>query len=276
MRGEISVTSDRTARAKFAKVIRAKGDGALTIGRQLFDLCQILDENEDLEEDLADSSRGTAEKQRLVSEVLSGSGADPLVEEVMKDLVARDWTKAEHLADAVEDIAIDCVLDAADHRGVTRTVAEELAWIRSAILNLPQVRSNLSDGRADPATRVRFFQQIMGNAGFDEITMTLAEHATQDLRHRRFAQTLAFMIVKTGHHLGKSVVTVTAAVPLSDEQIDRIAAIYSKRLGTDVSVNVIVDPKIVGGLRIQAGDEVSNMTVVSQLARLSERFGKRA
>jgi F-type H+-transporting ATPase subunit delta len=276
MRGEISVESDHAARSKFADQIRARKGDALTIGRQLFDVCQVLDSNHDLESDLSDPSRAAADKQQLVKDFLAGSGADPLVVQIVQDVAGRQWSHSRNVTDAVEDIAIDSALDAADAQGTTQVVAQELAWIRSAILNLPQVRTNLSDSGARSDERVRFFHQLFDSVGFTEVTMVLAEHATADLRNRRYAETLAFMILKTGHHLGRRVVSVTAAVPLTDHQIQRIEALYSKKMGSPVHVNVVVDPKVVGGLRISAGKEVTNMTVAAQLSHLGEHFGKQA
>lgn len=276
MRGEISVESDHAARSKFADQIQGRKEGALTIGRQLFDVCQVLDSNPDLESDLSDPSRAAADKQQLVKDFLADSGADPLVVQIVQDVAGRQWSHSRNVTDAIEDIAIDSALDAADAQGTTRVVAQELAWIRSAILNLPQVRTNLSDSGARSDERVRFFHQLFDSVGFTEVTMVLAEHATADLRNRRYDETLAFMILKTGHHLGRRVVSVTAAVPLTDQQIQRIEALYSKKMGSPVHVNVVVDPKVVGGLRISAGKEVTNMTVAAQLSHLGEHFGKQA
>lgn len=45
-----------------------------------------------------------------------------------------------------------------------------------------------------------------------------------------------------------------------------------RRYGTEVALNVVVDPDIVGGLRIEIGDDVIDATVSSRLNDLRQRL----
>ena len=47
---------------------------------------------------------------------------------------------------------------------------------------------------------------------------------------------------------------VTAAVPLDDTQRHRLAQALSGIYGKPVQVNVILDPEVVGGIRVQVGE----------------------
>ena len=71
---------------------------------------------------------------------------------------------------------------------------------------------------------------------------------------------------------GRSVATVVAAAPLSDAQRERLTAALTKRYGTRVSLNTIVDPTVVGGLRVQIADDVIDASVSSRLADLRQRL----
>ena len=68
--------------------------------------------------------------------------------------------------------------------------------------------------------------------------------------------------------MGESMVTVTTAAPLSGEQIDRLTKIYTKRTGHAVHINSVVDPTVLGGMRVQIGHEVNDNTVIAQLNKL--------
>jgi len=68
--------------------------------------------------------------------------------------------------------------------------------------------------------------------------------------------------------MGESMVTVTTATPLSKEQVEKLIAIYSAKTGHPVHINSVVDPTVMGGMRIQVGDEVTDNTVVAQLQHL--------
>lgn len=268
MHGETSLTSERDARKKFAKQIAQAGSAARQVGEQLFAFSALLDESGSVERAMTDPSRPDCDKVILIDDLLAGSNADALTVEILKDLAARRWSRVDHVANAVEDLAIDCILSAADAAQVTGTVAVQLAQIHSAILNLPVVRQRLSDTEASAQARVTFFHDLFDDQHLNEFTVILAEHATRDLRQRRFASTVQWLVSKVSEHLGEAVVTVTAAVPLSDAQVDKIVGIYSQKLGRQVHVNQVVDPQVMGGMRIQAGSEVTDNTVVAQLQNL--------
>ena len=51
-------------------------------------------------------------------------------------------------------------------------------------------------------------------------------------------------------------------------QVKKLVAIYSAKTGHPVHINSVVDPTVLGGMRIQVGDEVTDNTVVAQLQHL--------
>ena len=101
--------------------------------------------------------------------------------------------------------------------------------------------------------------------------MRLAEHATCNLRRRRYLETIQWLINKFSRHMGESMVTVTTATPLKKEQIKRLVEVYSAKVGRQVHINSVVDPTVLGGMRIQVGDEVTDNTVVAQLQNLHRK-----
>ncbi len=66
----------------------------------------------------------------------------------------------------------------------------------------------------------------------------------------------------------RQVATVTTAAPLSDGQAARVARGISERYGKDISVNQVVDPAVVGGMRVQVGGDVIDGTVSTRLSEL--------
>ena len=64
-------------------------------------------------------------------------------------------------------------------------------------------------------------------------------------------------------------VDVTSASPLSDEQQAKLSVALEKRLTRKVKLNCSVDPELMGGLYIQAGDTVIDGTLKNQLLKLS-------
>ena len=267
MRGEASRIADRVSRDSLAPKLRDSGEDAWRIGNELFTITSALDHNIQLERALTDPSRPVEDKVAVVK-TLIGDQAHPLVMEIMSDLVSRRWSRVSAIANAVEDFGVDGMMYYADYTNTTLQVSIELAELHSALLNLPVVRTKLYDATVSSEARVKLLYSLIGDADFTKVTKRLAEHATCNLRNRRYLQTIQWLINKFSRHMGESMVTVTTATPLSKEQVEKLIAIYSAKTGHPVHINSVVDPTVMGGMRIQVGDEVTDNTVVAQLQHL--------
>ena len=270
MRGEASRIADRESRDSLAPKLRDTHEDAWRIGNELFTITSALDNNIQLERALTDPSRPTADKVAVFKEMV-GDQVHPMTTEIMTDLVSRRWSRARDIANAVEDFGVDAMMYYADATDSTLQVSIELSRLHSSLLNLPVVRSKLYDDQAPSEVRVKLFRELFGDKNLNKVTMRLAEDATCNLRRRRYLETIQWLIKKFSRHMGQSMVTVTTAAPLKEEQIKRLIDVYSVKVGRQVHINSVVDPTVLGGMRIQVGDEVTDNTVVAQLQNLHRR-----
>ena len=252
MRGEASRIADRESRDSLAPKLRDTREDAWRIGNELFTITKVLDDSIQLERALTDPSRPVADKVAVLKELL-GDNAHPMTMEIMTDLVSRRWSRARDIANAVEDFGVDAMMYYADATDATLQVSIELSELHSALLNLPVVRAKLYDYQATSEARVKLFREVFSGKTLNKVTMRLAEHAT------------------CSRHMGESMVTVTTATPLKKEQIKRLVEVYSAKVGRQVHINSVVDPTVLGGMRIQVGDEVTDDTVVAQLQNLHRK-----
>jgi F-type H+-transporting ATPase subunit b len=65
-------------------------------------------------------------------------------------------------------------------------------------------------------------------------------------------------------------VTVTSAIPLTDEQQVAIQSDLASRLGEEGTISFQVDPRILGGLVVRVGDRVVDGSAAGQLERLHQ------
>ena len=270
MRGEASRIADRESRDSLAPKLRDTREDAWRIGNELFTITKVLDDSIQLERALTDPSRPVADKVAVLKGLL-GDNAHPMTMEIMTDLVSRRWSRARDIANAVEDFGGDAMMYYADATDATLQVSIELSELHSALLNLPVVRSKLYDYQATSEARVKLFREVFSGKTLNKVTMRLAEHATCNLRRRRYLETIQWLINKFSRHMGESMVTVTTATPLKKEQIKRLVEVYSAKVGRQVHINSVVDPTVLGGMRIQVGDEVTDNTVVAQLQNLHRK-----
>ncbi len=63
-------------------------------------------------------------------------------------------------------------------------------------------------------------------------------------------------------------VRVVSAVALADEQVERIKAALAKRFDRDITLQNDIDPEVLGGAIIYAGDQVIDGSLVGRLKRL--------
>jgi F-type H+-transporting ATPase subunit delta len=71
---------------------------------------------------------------------------------------------------------------------------------------------------------------------------------------------------------GRVRAVATTAVELSTDIREDIRRDLSERLKKDVRLSVVVDPRILGGLRLQFGDHVIDATVATRLEQLRRRL----
>ncbi|HEY0829560.1 MAG TPA: F0F1 ATP synthase subunit delta [Candidatus Dormibacteraeota bacterium] len=71
---------------------------------------------------------------------------------------------------------------------------------------------------------------------------------------------------------GRVRATITTAVELTAHDRERVQRELSKQLDKEVRMTVVVDPRILGGLRLQYGDRLIDATVATRLQQLRRRL----
>ncbi|NLB64176.1 MAG: ATP synthase F1 subunit delta [Fibrobacter sp.] len=70
--------------------------------------------------------------------------------------------------------------------------------------------------------------------------------------------------------------TLTSAIPLTDEQKNKIKQKFKNKTGMEYYFEEVLEPEIIGGLKIQIDDTAYDWTLKSQLNSLHKRFSSRA
>jgi len=71
---------------------------------------------------------------------------------------------------------------------------------------------------------------------------------------------------------GRVRATATTAIELGSRDRERVAEQLSRELKRDVRLTVVVDPRVIGGMRLQYGDHVVDATVAARLDQLRRRL----
>ena len=233
---------------------------AATAADSLYSVSQTLRTEPALRRFATDGSIPAAAKQGLVREVFEGR-LDQAAFDVVLDAVDRRWTHSGDLADGIERLGeVAAVLSAGAEGG---RLSDELYALGHIIGDNPALRDALSDPARSQADKAGLLEQLLGGKALPA-TVTLAKQSLSGTYGTAMAALAAYRRLATDVH-GESVATVRVAQALSEDQAQRLTAALAKQYGRPVHAKVVVDAAVVGGVRVEIGDDVIDGTIASRL-----------
>lgn len=251
---------------------RSSGDDAPAgrLGEELFAVASLLDSSAGLRRALTDPSRDPAAKAALVGRLLDGKVSGTTVDVVAG--TARDrWSTSRDLADAVEHLGALAVLASAQQDDALDAVEDELFRFGRIVDGDPALRAALSDRKRSGADKAVLVTDLLEGRVRPQ-TLVLARHAVTAPRGRRLHEVLEAFGKAAAHRRDRVVARVTAAVPLTEAQRERLAQILARVYERTMHLDVDVDPELLGGLRVQVGDEVIDASVLTRLDEARRRL----
>jgi len=234
-------------------------DAAKT-GEELFGVVRILRTDAALRRVLTDSSVDEEARTGL-AETIFGKAVDDNTMKVLSDAASRRWTTSGDLPDALEQMAVLSTVRSAGKDG--SQVGDELFAVRRMIDANPELRSALSDQTRSLEDRTGLLDGLLEGKTHDATMLLVREAVSRG--QGTVGSVLERYLELTAEALDEAVATVHTARELSDAEQERLVAALSKQYGTDVQLHVVVDPGLVGGMRVQIGDDVIDGTVASRL-----------
>jgi len=166
---------------------------------------------------------------------------------------------------AVEGYA-RALVEVATAEGVLDRVDDELFRFAQAVSGNAELRERLVDDRLG-VTRMQIVDDLLGARAHPQ-TLAAASYVVQSGRARQIGEIAETVSQLAASARSQSVALVRAAVELDAGQRERLAAALGKATGKEVSVKVVVDPQVVGGLVVSLGDEVIDGSVARRLAQM--------
>jgi len=244
--------------------------GPLGIGDALFDVAAMLDSQPSLRAALTDPAREGSDKAALVQALLGGKVAEQVVD-LVSGMVRARWSTPRDLADAVARLGVEAVLVSAQRHDRLDAVQDDLFGFESIVAANPALRLALTD-RAVPAEHKG---DLLTDLLQEKATIEAARlivHAVTEPRRASLESNLRRLADAAAARQERHVATVTAAVPLTEGQRERLGDALAAQLGYNVQLNVVVEPDVVGGLRVAIGDEVIDGTLATRLDDAQRRI----
>jgi F-type H+-transporting ATPase subunit delta len=216
-------------------------------------------------EPLIDGTREPEDRVGLLTAVLSGKVGEAALK-LLTVAVQGRWSTPGELLDAVERLGAETVLAAADRAGELGEVEDELFRFGQVAAGDLALASALSDSTADLARRSTLARELLDGKA-RPATVRLVELALHNFGGRGFDASLTRLVELAAARRDREVAYVTTAVPLTDDEEQRLADRLSGRYGRQISLKVEVDPSVLGGVRVRVGADLYDGTVVRRLAQ---------
>ena len=252
----------------------AAAAGALTgagdqgrVAQDLFGVADLFRSEPGLRRVATDASVAGDAKADLVRGVLSGKVSDQALD-VVTTAVAQRWTASRDLGDALEQLGVvAAVRSTGDDAG---RLEDEVFAVGQLVQSSPELRDALSDPARTRADKSALVENLLGGKALPA-TVSLVQQSLSG-SHRTVGVALTAYQKIAAEVRGQGVATVRVARALSDADRLRLSGALSRTYGHDVHLNVIVDPEVIGGIRVEIGDDVIDGTVSSRLDDAGRRL----
>ncbi|MFQ6484774.1 F0F1 ATP synthase subunit delta [Brachybacterium epidermidis] len=237
---------------------------------QLFSVADAIDSSNQLVRLLSDAGRPAEVKESAVSSLFADK-VSPQALEVTREVVRRRWSEQEDILDALELAGVAVLLGQAEREDVLGAVEDEMFQVSRMIDRNGELHAALDDARERPEQRARIVQAVL-QGRVHRITLQLVTRAVTRRSDVKPARRISEFARFASDRRRRSFASVTSAIELSEAQKARLGAILTGIYGRDIHMNVQVDPEVVGGLRIQVGDDLYDATVLARLARAKRQL----
>lgn len=167
----------------------------------------------------------------------------------------------------------EALINAAEKDGKADEALQELAEVREDIFGrFPEFAAMLASTSVSVERRDGLLKETLGGRALpvvENFLRVLNRHNRLDLLGPIVDQATALL----DRRRNRRPVTVRSAVPLDDVQIEAVRGRLGSILaGATPLVKLEVDPALIGGLVIQIGDDLYDMSVRSRLAKLRKQL----
>jgi len=163
------------------------------------------------------------------------------------------------------------VLDIAKANSTLDRWLNDLKTLNS-VFGDPSVVATLEDPKLTEEDQKRVVERLLPKGRVDELAMNLLYLLLRRHRLNSLPRIVEVYLELFNKEKGIVVADVTTAVELDEAHKQRVANHLSLITGKTIELRLHHDPKILGGMITQIGDELIDASVASRLAALSDRL----
>lgn len=244
--------------------LTASAATAVALGNELFTVAGLLSSQPALRRALADPSRPADARSALATSLLTGRVSEATTSLVAAAVAAR-WSTPGDLTNAVEQLAVEAIVAAADAEGHLDELEDELFRFSRVVASQPELRIVLTNPFVSADTKRALLEHLLAGKVTPEALRLITE-ATVSPLGRSLDVGLEHYAHLAARRRELLVAEVRTAVALTSQQRGRLAANLATVYGRQVHLNVVLDRRVAGGMTVRVGDELIDGSVATRLA----------
>lgn len=252
--------------------VRASEQRLTEVADEMLALARVLSGQPRLRRALSEPARPAADRVELLRSLFGGKVGDDALG-LVAALVAGRWSTASELLDAVERLAVQALMAAAERAGDLAEVEDELFRFGQVVAGNPALASALSDSTTPTGRRAGLIRDLLGTRA-KPTTVRLAELAVSGFGGRGFEASLARLVEYAAAQRDRTVAYVTAAVLPTEAEEQRLVDALSRMYRRDISLKIQVNPGIIGGMSVRVGSDLYDGTVLRRLAEARQALSR--
>jgi F-type H+-transporting ATPase subunit delta len=259
-------SATREALSAATATLTAQGAIDFATGEHLLAAALVVDGSTPLRAALADDTAAIADRKAIVDAVFGAY--TKAAKAVLESLSSQRWSSEDDFVDAIERLGIRALAASAPK---TVSIDDELFAFSTAVGSNPELELALGGRLGSSEGKVALVVSLLGDKASEQTVAILSALIARP-GDRRIAELIRYATTIVAEESGHAIATITVAAPLSAAQTDRLAKALSVQYGTTIRINELVDPTILGGMRVQVGDEVIDGSIANRLADLRLRL----
>jgi F-type H+-transporting ATPase subunit delta len=163
------------------------------------------------------------------------------------------------------------LLEVARAEGSVERVEDELFKFARAFEANDELRSTLTDPAIPVERRAGVVEELLGRRAHP-LTAAMVGFIVSAGRAHDLPDIADAFVADAAELRSEAVAEVRTAYPLDQDQVSRLADALGKATNKKITVKVIIDPSVLGGIVARVGDTVIDGSVRSRLDQLRESF----
>ena len=160
------------------------------------------------------------------------------------------------------------LFDLADERRGLEEVATDLRQLRSMVQQSGDLRRLFRSPILSREQQGAAVNAIVERAGLSPLVRDFLAVVTRNRRLFAVPAMIEAFLAKLAARRGEVNAQVTAAQPLTEDQLAALNEQLRRSIGSRVTVDVLVDPALIGGMVVKVGSRMVDGSVRSKLRRL--------